>query len=238
MSALVLTSSADGIATVTLNRPEKRNALSIELRTELADELDHLGADPDVAVVIVTGAGSAFCAGMDRSQFGGDAEHRKQLYETSARLFSSLAMVPRPTIAAVNGPALGGGSALAASCDVRLATPSATFGHPEITFGVPPSYAALLMLGLPDQLARELAFTGRILSASEALELGVVRGIHDDVVAAAHGLAVQMTKHGRRVLEQTKRIMIDGGRGVAEQAWDAEMKLFHSVLFGEGISGA
>jgi enoyl-CoA hydratase len=238
MSSLVLSTLADGIAIVTFNRPEKRNALSIELRTELADEFDRLGTDPEVAVVIVTGAGTAFCAGMDRSQFGGDAEHKKQLFETSVRLFESLANVPRPTIAAVNGPALGGGSALAASCDVRLATPSATFGHPEITFGVPPSYAALLMLGLPDQLARELAFTGRILSAPEALELGVVRAIHDDVLAAAHELALQMTKHGRRVLEQTKRIMIDGGRGVAGQAWDAEMKLFHSVLFGEGISGA
>lgn len=238
MSSLVLSTLADGIATVTLNRPEKRNALSIELRAGLADEFDRLGAEPDVAVVIVTGAGSAFCAGMERSQFGGDAGHKKQLYETSLRLFESLARLPRPTIAAVNGPALGGGSALAASCDVRLASPAATFGHPEITFGVPPSYAALLMLGLPDQIAREAAFTGRILNASEALELGVVRGIHDDVVAAAQQLAQEMTKHGQRVLEQTKRIMIDGGRGVAEQAWDAEMKLFRTALFGEGDSGA
>ena len=238
MSSLVLTTLADGVATVTLNRPDKRNALSIELRTRLADEFDRLGADEEVAVVVVTGTGTAFCAGMDRSQFGGDEAHKKLLYETSARVFESLVRLPRPTIAAVNGPALGGGSALAASCDVRLAAPAATFGHPEITFGVPPSYAALLLLGLPDQVAREFAFTGRIVGAEEARSLGIVRAIHDDVVAAAQELATQMTKHGRQVLEQTKRIMIDAGGGVAERAWDAEMKLFRSVLFGDGSRDA
>lgn len=231
MSELVLTSSSDGVATVTLNRPEKRNALSIDLRRELAGAFERVGSDQEVSVVVLTGAGSAFCAGMDRSQFGGDAGNREALFESTTALFDSLARVPVPVIAAVNGPALGGGSALAALCDVRLAAPAATFGHPEITFGVPPSYAALLLLGLPDQLARELAFTGRILLADEALSLGVVRGIHDDVVDAALALAREVAAHGRRVLEQTKRIMLDAGRGVAERAWQAEMDLFRSVLF-------
>jgi enoyl-CoA hydratase/carnithine racemase len=231
MSALVLTSSSDGVATVTLNRPDKRNALSIELRHELAGALDRVGSDQEVSVVVLTGAGTAFCAGMDRSQFGGDTANREALYESTTRLFDSLARVPLPTIAAVNGPALGGGSALAALCDVRLAAPSATFGHPEITFGVPPSYAALLLLGLPDQLARELAFTGRIIGADEALALGVVRGIHDEVAGAAVALGREMAEHGRNVLSQTKHIMLDAGRGVAERAWQAEMELFRSVLF-------
>ena len=232
MSELVLTALDDGVATVTLNRPEKRNALSLELRRELAGAFDRVGADDDVAVVVITGAGTAFCAGMDRSQFGGDDENRRELWETSARLFDSLAAVPRPTIAAVNGPALGGGSALAAVCDVRLASPAATFGHPEITFGVPPSYAALLRM-VPDQLARELAFTGRIVGAEEALALGIVREVHPDVLGRAHALAAEMAKHGRPVLEQTKRIMIEAGGGVAERAWQAEMALFRAVLFGE-----
>src|SRR5438445_8912542 len=127
MPESVLTVVADGVATVTMNRPEKRNALSLELRRALADVFDGLGADPAVAVVVLTGAGTAFCAGMDRSQFAGDRANREALYETSIRLFSSVARIPLPTIAAVNGPALGGGSALAAACDVRLASPSATF---------------------------------------------------------------------------------------------------------------
>jgi len=231
MSGLVLTTSSGGVATVTLNRPSKRNALSIELRRALADAFESAGSDGDVAVVVVTGAGTAFCAGMDRSQFGGDDANREALYASTTRLFDSLARVPVPVIAAVNGPALGGGSALAALSDIRLAAPTATFGHPEISFGVPPSYAALLLLGVSDQLARELAFTGRIVDADEALALGIVRGIHDDVVGVALALAGEMGSHGRKVLEQTKRTMIEAGRGVAERAWQAEMELFRSVLF-------
>jgi enoyl-CoA hydratase/carnithine racemase len=232
MGELVLVVKADGIATVTLNRPEKRNALSLELRRELASTFEGLGTDADVAVVVVTGAGTAFCAGMDRTQFGGDDANRRELWETSAALFDTLSALPRPVIAAVNGPALGGGLALAAVCDVRFAAPGATFGHPEIRLGIPPSYAALLR-ALPDQVAREMAFTGRVVDAAEALALGIVRDVADDVLARALELAKEMAQHGAKVLEQTKRLMIDAGGGVAEKAWDAEMKLFRKALFGE-----
>ncbi len=232
MGELVLVVKADGIATVTLNRPEKRNALSLELRRELASTFEGLGSDPDVAVVVVTGAGTAFCAGMDRTQFGGDDANRRELWETSAALFDTLSALPRPVIAAVNGPALGGGFALAAVCDVRFAAPGATFGHPEVRLGIPPSYAALLR-ALPDQVAREMAFTGRVVDAAEALALGIVRDVADDVLARAHELAKEMAQHGAKVLEQTKRLMIEAGGGVAEKAWDAEMKLFRKALFGE-----
>ena len=234
MSSLVLSTSASGVATIVMNRPDKRNALSIELRRELADEFERVSSDESVSVVILTGAGSAFCAGMDRTQFGGDDANRTALYETSVRLFDALSNIPVPTIAAVNGPALGGGSVLAATCDLRVASPSATFGHPEIGFGVPPSYGALLRLGLTDQLARDLAFTGRIVGADEALSLGIVRELTDDVVARASEIATEIAKHGRRVLEQTKRIMREAGGGIAERAWDAEMALFRSVLFKQG----
>jgi len=135
-------------------------------------------------------------------------------------------------IAAVNGPALGGGFALAAVCDVRVAAPGATFGHPEIRLGIPPSYAALRR-ALPDQVAREMAFTGRVVDAAEALALGIVRDVADDVLARANDLAKEMAQHGPKVLEQTKRLMIEAGGGVAEKAWDAEMKLFRKALFGE-----
>lgn len=233
MSDLVLVDSADGIATITLNRPEKRNALSIDLRVEGADVFSRVGADPDVAVVVITGAGSAFCAGMDRTQFGGDEAHKRQLYETSKRFFDVASSIPRPVIAAINGPALGGGFALAAVCDVRFAAPTATFGHPEITLGIPPSYAALLR-ALPDQVAREMAFTGRVIGAEEALALGIVREVLADPVARAHALAREMAVHGRAVLEQTKRLMIEAGGGIAERAWDAEMRLFRRALLGDG----
>jgi len=232
MSELVLVDSADAVATVTLNRPEKRNALSLELRRDLGDEFERLGAAADVAVVVLTGAGTAFCAGMDRTQFGGDDANRREIWETSNRLFDALSAVAAPVIAAVNGPALGGGCALAAVCDVRLASPTATFGHPEIKLGIPPSYAALLRM-LPDQIAREMAFTGRVVEANEALALGIVREIADDVVGRAQELAKEMAQHGAAVLRQTKKLMIEAGGGVAEAAWRAEMALFGRVLFGE-----
>src|ERR1041384_2090225 len=119
MSSLVLSTFDAGVATIVMNRPDKRNALSIELRRRLAEEFERVSADGSVSVVILTGAGSAFCAGMDRTQFGGDDANRTALYETSVRLYESLSAAPVPTIAAVNGPALGGGSALAATCDIR-----------------------------------------------------------------------------------------------------------------------
>ena len=232
MSSLVLTTLADGVATITLNRPDKRNALSIELRRELTATFETLAGDPAVSVAVVTGAGSAFCAGMDRSQFGGDTVNREALYETTKRLFDSLLRFPLPLIAAVNGPALGGGSAIAASCDVRLASPTATFGHPEISFGIPPSYGALLRM-VPDQIARELSFTGRVVGAEEALALGIVREIHADVVARANAIGRDMAAHSRTVLAQTKGLILEAGGGVAERAVEAEMELFRAVLFRE-----
>jgi len=112
----------DGYAVVTLERPEKRNALSIELRFELAEALDGLAADDGVGCAVLTGAGSAFSSGMDTTQFGGDRENRERLVEWSERMFGTVARFPKPLIAAVNGHALAGGFALALLCDVRIAS--------------------------------------------------------------------------------------------------------------------
>lgn len=176
--ALVDRTDADRVALLTLNRPEKRNALSIELRVELADALAATAADENVGAVVLTGAGSAFCAGMDVTQFGGDRAHKQLLYDTSTRLFDLLATHPKPTVAAVNGPAIAGGFALALLCDLRIAGEEARFGFPELGRHIPPSYAAA-RAALPAALARDLCLTGRMLDAQEALELGVVSRIGD-----------------------------------------------------------
>src|SRR4051794_25409583 len=109
---------AEGVARLTLNRPEKRNALSLELRTELADALEREAANEAIRCLILTGAGSAFCSGMDITQFGGAREHKERIVETSTRLFSVLAQLPVSALAAVNGPAVAGGFALACLCDI------------------------------------------------------------------------------------------------------------------------
>src|SRR5436190_4555143 len=105
-SGLVLIDREAGAAHVTLNRPHKRNALSIELRIALAEALESLGDDPEVTAIGLTGAGSSFCAGMDVTQFGGDVAHRQKLVDTSIRAFAAVAESPKPTVALVNGPAI------------------------------------------------------------------------------------------------------------------------------------
>src|SRR5215212_5508939 len=169
---------ADGVVLLTLDRPEKRNALSIELRVQLADALEAAAADSSVRCLVLTGAGSAFCAGMDVTQFGGDRAHKEELVETSERLFETLARLPVPIVAAVNGPAVAGGFGLALLCDVRIAAPGATFGFPEIGRYIPPSYGAAVA-ALPEPLARRLCLTGELLDAERALALGVVSEVRD-----------------------------------------------------------
>jgi enoyl-CoA hydratase len=199
---LVLVERDGPAALVTLNRPEKRNALSVELRIALAEGLEALAADSEVAAIGLTGAGSAFCAGMDVTQFGGDEDHRRTLVETSVRAFDALAESPKPTVALVNGPALAGGFALALLCDVRVAAPVARFGFPEIGRFIPPSYAAAA-LALAPAVAADLCLTGRVIGAEEALALGAVSRIAEgrrtlDEVANAPASATAEVK--RRIL--------------------------------------
>ena len=177
------------VAILTLDRPEKRNALSIELRFALAESLERVAADDDVHAALLTGAGTAFCAGMDVTQFGGDRAHKEQLLESSARCFDAIARFPKPLVAYVNGPAIAGGFAIALLCDVRIAAPEARMGFPEIGRHIPPSYAAA-RAALPEALARELCLTGRLVGADEAERLGVVSSVGDRAAAVAVARAV------------------------------------------------
>jgi enoyl-CoA hydratase len=185
---LLLASHTDaGVATLTLNRPEKRNALSIELREELAAALAAIADDVDARCTVITGAGPAFCGGMDITQFGGDRAHRERLLAANEACFAALIDHPVPLIAAVNGPALGGGFALAALCDLRLAGRSASFGFPEVGRGIPASLGAA-MAALPPAAARDLVLTGRLIDAAEALRIGLVgKVVDDDARALAAG---------------------------------------------------
>jgi len=174
----------DGVVKLTLNRPEKRNALSLDLRDALADALEQ-----DAGAFLITGAGSAFCSGIDVTQFGGDTANRARIVETSTRMFRALALCPVPVVAFVNGPALAGGFALALFCDLRFAAPEATFGFVEVARGIPASYAAA-RAALSEGAARDLCLSGRVIDAREARQLGVARpGSSDDALAAARAAA-------------------------------------------------
>jgi enoyl-CoA hydratase len=227
---LPLRTEIDGaLALVTLDRPEKRNALSIELRHALADALDGLAARDDVHAVLLTGAGPAFCAGMDVTQFGGDRAHKERLLESSARAFGAVARFPKPLVAYLNGPAIAGGFALALLCDIRIAAPEATLGFPEIGRHIPPSYAAA-RAALPEALARELCLTGRLLDAEAALARGVVSAIasRDEALTVARGVADAPPAATREV---KRRALLHG-----ERTWlpllDDELDQLRRALLG------
>jgi enoyl-CoA hydratase/carnithine racemase len=210
------------VAVLTLNRPEKRNALSIEMRFELASVFNELAADPDVGCLLVTGAGSAFCAGMDVTQFGGDLDNRRRIVDSSIAAFGGLGRFPKPAVAAVNGPAIAGGFALALLCDIRLASTDARFGFGELPRGVPPSYASA-RAALPAAPARELALTGRIVQSGEAVDLGIVSDAVEpeallpralDLARAAAGPTGATTK--ARILLEREHVF---GRLFLDEEW-------------------
>jgi enoyl-CoA hydratase/carnithine racemase len=220
-----------GVATLTLQRPEKRNALSIDLRLELADAFERLAGDDGVGCIVLTGAGPAFCAGMDTSQFGGDLDHRRRLVETSTGAFRAVGRCPKPVVAAVNGPALAGGFALALLCDLRVAAQSATFGYPELPIGIPPSYASA-RAALSPAVARELCLTGRVIDAGEALRLGVANEVcvDDELPRRSMEVADAIAAQPRSAQLETKRRILQDGERTWGELFDEEERVFRSVL--------
>lgn len=212
MSEILLTERDGALATLTLNRPDKRNALSIALRFAIAEALAELAADDTVACALLTGAGSAFCAGMDISQFGGDRAHKEQLVASSVACFDAVARFPKPLVAYINGAAVAGGFALALLCDIRVAALEARMGFPEVGRHIPPSYAAA-RAALPDALARELCLTGRVLSAGEARERGVISDIGG--LGAAQRFAREIASAPAAATREVKRRILLAG----ETSW-------------------
>src|ERR1700727_1232278 len=177
----ILISYDSGVATITLNRPDKRNAVSFELVRELMKAMDEIEASP-AGVVIFTGAGKAFCAGMDldelKSLLGKTHAENVQDSATMAAMFRRLYDFPKPTIAAVNGAAIAGGTGLATMCDFTLAVPEAKFGYTEVRIGfVPAIVSSYLIANVGEKRARDLLLTGRPFYAEEAYKLGLVTEI-------------------------------------------------------------
>jgi len=201
----------DAVVTITLNRPQKKNALSIALRDEISDALDALATDPDVKVVLVTGAGNVFSAGFDLSEFqtaAADPAFHKTLWASSDRFHQTCINFPLPLVAAVNGPAIAGGFDLATMCDIRIATPEAKFSHPEVLFGQ--VIYSLLHDLVGASVARELCLTGREVLADEALALRIVSKVvpREFLEAEAAALAALIARSPREVVLSTKKKII------------------------------
>src|SRR5881394_1599553 len=202
-----------GIATITLNRPDKRNAISYELIDDLLRALEE-AENSSAQVLILTGAGRAFCSGMDLDNLKAlTARTPEQTLDDSrkmAGLFRSLYDFPKPTIAAVNGAAIAGGTGLATMCDFTLASHEAKFGYTEVRIGfVPAIVSSILVWQVGHKIARDLLLTGRIFDAAEALRVGLVNEVvaEDQLIPRARELASQLIENSPSSVRLTKRLL-------------------------------
>ena len=250
-----LTLDFDGpLAIITLNRPDKRNAISYELIDELLRALDEIEKSP-AQIVILTGAGKAFCSGMDldnlRSITGRTEEENLADSSTMARLFRTLYEFPKVTIAAVNGAAVAGGCGLATLCDFTLASSEAKFGYTEVRIGfVPAIVSTFLLRQVGEKHARDLLLTGRIISAEEAFRMGLVNEIvaPDKLLERARDLAASLLGNSPASLLATKRLLKryaaeeprpgdrGGGRGERAHPQDGRFSRRCKLVSGEAKS--
>lgn len=208
---MLLTDLAEGVLTLTMNRPDKRNALSAGLLEQLSRGLERADLDGEVRVVAIRGAGKDFCAGADLDELLASADRTPAENEAAAltlgNVFIQLRRLPKPVVAVVHGRALAGGAGLATGCDIVLAQESARIGYPEIQRGfVPAMVMTMLRRAVGEKLAFDLAATGRVLTAAEAAAVGLVsrvfpdqefeRGVSDVLrgLAGAGGSAMALTK--------------------------------------------
>jgi methylglutaconyl-CoA hydratase len=202
-----------GVATVTLNRPDKRNAVSFALVEELLKALDEVEQSP-AQVLILTGAGKAFCAGLDldelKNLLGKTRDENVEDSKRMARIFRRIYDFPLPTIAAVNGAAIAGGTGFATMCDFTLAVPEAKFGYTEVRIGfVPAIVSSMLVWQVGHKIARDLLLTGRQFDATEAHRYGLVNEVVEpsQLMTRARALAAQLMENSPSSMRATKRLI-------------------------------
>lgn len=206
--------ATDGLlATVTFNRPDKRNALSFELLDEFVAALDEVERGP-AQVLIITGAGKAFCAGLDleslKALLGKTHDQNVQDSARMAQIFRRLYDFPKPTIAAVNGAAIAGGTGIATMCDFTLAVPEAKFGYTEVRIGfVPAIVSSILVWQVGHKVARDLLMTGRLFDAAEAYRFGLVNEVvaPERLLDRARELAALLLENSPSSVRLTKKLI-------------------------------
>jgi enoyl-CoA hydratase len=223
MATDVRTETTDGVAVLTLSYPERRNALNIELSAKLADAVRAAAADDEVGAIVVTGEDPAFCAGGDLGELA--TADPETLYTVYAG-FLAVAECPLPTVAAVNGAAVGAGLNLALACDLRLAGPRARFESRFLPLGLHPGggYTWMAQRVLGAQGAAALTLFGEVVDAAEAARIGLVHRVADDVVAAAVEVAGRAAAAPRDLVRTTKATLRLTA-GMASQAEAVEIEV-------------
>lgn len=201
------------VATVTFNRPDKRNAMSFQMLEEIVSALDEV-AKSDSLVLVITGAGKAFCAGMDLEELQAviGKTHDQNLDDSRrmARVFRQLYDFPLPTIAAVNGAAIAGGTGIATMCDFTLAVPEAKLGYTEVRIGfVPAIVSSVLVWQVGHKVARDLLLSGRIFDAAEGYRLGLVNEVlpPERLIERARELASELAENSPSSVRMAKKLI-------------------------------
>jgi len=230
--SLITTSKTDGICTVKINRPEKLDAMNMDAAKELTEVFENLGKDDSIKVIILTGEGDkAFSAGADIEYMSKISADESEEYAKLGQLVTgTVENVKQPTIAAINGFALGGGCELAMSCDIRIAANTAKMGQPEVTIGIPPGWGGTqrLMRIVGIAKAKEMVFTGKMIKAEEAREIGLVNQVVElstlmdetmkmaKTIAGNSSIAVRMSK---AAMNKGRNADLDTGLGIELLAW-------------------
>jgi enoyl-CoA hydratase len=239
---ILKTAVTEGIATVTISRPQALNALNSRFFQEMDSLLAEMGRRDDVKVLIITGEGKAFAAGADIAEMVQKTQAEgREFSRAGQQTFRSLELFAKPVIAAVNGFALGGGSELALACDFRIASAKAKFGQPEVNLGVIPGYAATQrlprLIGLGNALY--LLMTGEMIGAEDALRIGLVQKVvePDQLLAAATELAKAISAKGPKAVRLVKQVTRKGFLMDFEAGSALESEMFGSLFENEAAEG-
>lgn len=234
--------AAEGIATVTISRPQAMNALNSRFFQEMDGLVAELEPRQDIKVVVITGEGKAFVAGADIAEMVHmTQEEGKAFSSTGQRTFRSLELLEKPVIAAVNGFALGGGLELALACDFRIASSRAKFGQPEVNLGLIPGYAATQrlprLIGIGNALF--LLMTGEMIAADDALRMGLVQKVvePEELMTTVHELAKTIASKGPQAVRLVKKVARQGNLMDFESGCALESELFGSLFENEGAEG-
>jgi len=230
--SMITTSKDEDVCIVKINRPTKLNAMNIDTAKEIISTFQQLDKDDSVKVIVLTGEGDkAFSAGADIEYMSKISADESEIYaKLGQELTATIENVSKPTIAAVNGFALGGGCEVAMSCDIRIASDNARMGQPEVTIGIPPGWGGTqrLMRLVGIAKAKELVYTGKMIKADEAKEIGLVNNVvpleslMDEVMSMAKTIASNATlavRMSKIAINKGRNADLDTGLGVELLAW-------------------
>jgi len=230
--SMITTSKDEGVCIVKINRPTKLNAMNIDVAKEIISTFQQLDKDDSVKVIVLTGEGDkAFSAGADIEYMSKISADESEVYaKLGQEVTATVENVTKPTIAAVNGFALGGGCEVAMSCDIRIASDNARMGQPEVTIGIPPGWGGTqrLMRIVGVAKAKELVYTGKMIKATEAKEIGLVNNVvpleslMDEVMSMAKTIASNATlavRMSKTAINKGRNADLDTGLGVELLAW-------------------